>query len=314
MKKYFGFLIITLFLTAVPSFAWDDTGHKLTAYIAWQQMTPAAREKAIAILSAAPEDSMLLTLLPTDSRPLALRQQQMFFTSAFWADIVRDEKFPNRRKKYHHGTWHYTDIFFRQTANSFELVPDLKPDEENALAELAKLDKILRDNGASNAEKAVALAWMLHIVGDIHQPLHAVARVTNEEPKGDQGGNLFSLTPPDAPREKRENLHWYWDSIITRDTPRSGDEGDTSYIPRLAARIVKKYPAKNFANSIKPGSFSEWHQESFQMAAKELYPASLKRNEMPSESYRKRGVQIAEQRIAQAGYRIAEFLNRILGS
>ena len=310
MRKIIALIFFSLFLNAA-AFAWDDTGHKITAKIAWQNMTPAAREKAVKLLLEAPEDSGILNLFASDSRSFAARQEAMFVTASTWADLVRDDKYPVRKKNYHHGTWHYTDTFFRQNNNQIVLVEELKPDPENAVERLFVLEKIVKDAAKPAAERAVALAWILHIAGDIHQPLHAVARVTELEPKGDQGGNLVLLGAPD--KEKRpDNLHWFWDSILSRDTARTnGDEGDATYIPRLTEIVVKKHPAQSFTDRAKNTDFSEWQQESFRFATKHLYPATLVRNQPPTEEYRKNSVKIAEERLALAGLRIAELLNRI---
>lgn len=311
MRKLLALLFFCLIAATANIFAWDDTGHKITTKIAWQNMTPAAREKAVQLLLQAPEDSGILNLFASDSRAFAARQEAMFVAVSTWADLVRDDRFPTRKKNYHHGVWHYTDTFFRQVNGKVELVPDLKPDAENAVERLFTLEKVVRDATKPANERAIALAWILHIAGDIHQPLHAVARVTETEPTGDQGGNLFLLGAPD--KEKRpDNLHWFWDSILTRDTPRTnGDEGDATYIPRLSETIVKDFSQQKFANSMKPGKFDEWQRESFEIASQKLYPPTLLRNQPPTEEYRKNGVRIAEERLALAGFRIAELLNRI---
>ncbi|MEP6924506.1 MAG: S1/P1 nuclease, partial [Pyrinomonadaceae bacterium] len=192
MKKIFGLFFVLIFCTSV--FAWDDAGHKISAEIAWRNMTPAAREKAIALLLAAPENSGILNLLASDSRSLMTRQEQMFDTTATWADLIRDKNFPVRNKEFHHGSWHYMDTFWRDVNGRVEIVTDLKPtdsnltdsnlNEQNAVERLFALEKTLRDPMQPNAERAVALAWILHLAGDIHQPLHCSGRVTTLEPAG----------------------------------------------------------------------------------------------------------------------------------
>jgi hypothetical protein len=102
-------VVIAAFGVSVP--AWNDVGHKLTAYIAWQRMSPTARENVIKILLKAPEDSDLSAFYPQDSRSTAARQRDFFMIAAYWADIIRDRNFP-MRYKYHHGNWHYSDIFW----------------------------------------------------------------------------------------------------------------------------------------------------------------------------------------------------------
>lgn len=311
MTKFLALLFI--FACSSGVFAWDDTGHKITTHIAWQKMTPAAREQAVALLSAAPENSHLLMLLPTDSRELAVRQEQMFIAASTWSDLVRSERFPVRKQTYDRPTWHYTNIFWRQANGKPEILNELKPEKENVVERLFALEKIVADAQQLNGECGVALAWILHLVGDIHQPLHASARVTELEPKGDQGGNLFLLTAPDVPREQRDNLHRLWDSAVTRRFLRANAaECDTIYISRLAAKITDKYPLKHFAGKTDAAKYDEWAQEGFKMASEELYPPTLKRGVTPDKDYQKRAVEISEERLALAGYRMANLLNKIL--
>ena len=322
-KSLINFLLlgVLFFVCSFPALAWDDAGHKLVAYIAWQQMSPAAREAAIKVLLNAPEDSQISVLYPTPfdsdfstypigARSKAAKQRDFFMICAYWSDIVRDKKLENRFK-YHHGTWHYLDTFWRDVNGKIETLPEMENDKENAVERLFEFDKVLRSD-AKDAEKAIALAWILHLAGDIHQPLHASGRVTDVEPKGDQGGNLFSLTPPDAPR--KENLHWYWDSIVVRTVQRKTDTTDAEYLLPIAAKMMKKYPLAKMQNRIEIGKFDAWQQESYQIAANKLYPKTLLRNQMPSPTYQKMAFGIAEEQIALAGYRLGTMLDQIFGS
>lgn len=311
-KLLFLIIINTVFVFTVS--AWDDTGHKLTAYIAWEQMSPAAREKAVKILLSAPEDSDLSVFYLQDSRSAAAKQRELFMIASTWADIVRDKNFKTRYSKYHHGTWHYLDTFWREENGKVVLVPEIESDKENALERLFAFDKMMRDASASDADKAIALAWFLHIGGDIHQPLHDSGRVTKYDPKGDQGGNLFMLSSKGAKGDARLSLHWYWDSIIGRNIPRVNDACDSDYLPPLAQEIMKKYPASKLQNKLELGKYDEWQKEGFQIASTKLYPASLKFGEMPSDNYKKMAFEISEEQIALAGYRLGATLNQIFGS
>jgi hypothetical protein len=309
VKILFVFAIVFTFFTS--AIAWDDTGHKLAAYIAWEQMSPEAREKAVKLLLSAPEDSDLSVFYLQDSRSAAAKQRELFMIASTWADIVRDKKFKNRYEKYHQGNWHYSDTFWRETNGKVEVLNNFDEPKGKAVEQLFAFDKLLRDNSVTDGEKAIALAWILHLGGDIHQPLHTSARVTEFEPKGDQGGNLFELTPKDTPREDKLNLHWYWDSIIGRNIPRVNDACDSEYLPAIAQEITKKFPFAKMRNRLKLGKFDEWQQEGFQIASTKLYPPTLKRYEKPSDEYKKTAFNIAEEQIALAGYRLGQMLNKI---
>jgi hypothetical protein len=322
-KPIINFLLLSILLVSfsVPAFAWDDSGHKLVAYIAWQQMTPEARERAINILLNAPEDSQINALYPTPpdadfstypigARSKEAKQRDFFMIVAYWADIVRDRKY-EKRSKYHHGTWHYLDTYWREVNGKIETLPEMENDKENVVERLFYFDKVLRSD-AKDAEKAIALAWIMHLAGDVHQPLHASGRVTPEEPKGDQGGNTFSLSPPDAKR--KENLHWFWDSIVVRTIPRKADVSDAEYLPPIGNAIMKKYPFTKMQNRLEIGKFDAWQQESFKIASERLYPKTLIRNQMPSADYNKIAFGIAEEQIALAGYRLGAWLNQVLAA
>ena len=307
------FLATVMLFPAISASAWDDVGHKITAYIAWQQMTPEVRERVIKILAAASEDSQLATFyLPYGSRSDEAKKREFFMIAATWADIIRDRNFDNRYKKYHHSNWHYSDTFWTEKDGRVEI---LKAPEEGGLA----LEKIiefmkLESSDARDSEKALGIAWLEHLIGDLHQPLHASARITATEPKGDQGANLFLLTPVGTPRDKQENLHWFWDSIVVRNKPNDKDECDADFVDPIARSIMKKYSFQEMESRLALGDPERWKRESFEIASTRLFPADLKRNEMPSSEYKKAAMKIAEERLALAGYRMGALFNQIFGT
>lgn len=316
MKKSIAKFLLFSLLTAAfcqPVLAWNDVGHKISAYIAWQRMSPAARENVIKILLKAPEDSDLSALYPQDSRSAAARQRELFMIAAFWADIVRDRDFP-MRYKYHHGNWHYSDIFWTQENGQVKILENPNEDGGKAVEQLFQAEKTMRDPAAKDAEKAIAVAWFLHLGGDIHQPLHTSARVTDTEPKGDQGGNTFSLTPKGTPRENQLNLHWFWDSIVNRVIARKNDAADSAFLPPIADRWMKKYPFAKMQSRLNLGKFDEWQKESFAVATAEVFPPTLLREQMPSNQYVQNAYRISEEQITLAGYRMGEMLNAIFGA
>ena len=303
---------LALFAT-LNSFAWDDVGHKITAYIAWQQMTPAARERVIKLLLAAPEDAQLSTFyLPYGSRPDDAKKRAFFMIAATWPDIIRDRVFDTRFKKYHHSNWHYSDTFWTFKDGRVEILP--MPDEGGlAMEKIAEFIKLEQSN-ASDADKAIAIAWLEHLIGDIHQPLHASSRVTDIDPKGDQGANLFLLTPKDTPRDKQDNLHWFWDNIVVRNVPNTKDASDDEYIGPIAKNIMKKYPLAKMQSRLALDNPGEWKKESFEIASTEVYTADLKRFEAPSLAYKKAAMKISRERLALAGYRMGALFNQLFAA
>lgn len=309
MKNLLLTFIICVFISS-NAFGWDDTGHKLTTYIAWQQMTPQTREKVFEILMSAPEDSDLNVFYLQGSRSEDAKRLELFMIASTWADIVRDRDFKARFKKYHHGTWHYLDNYWKEESGKIFAV-DFEVAKENAVERLFAFDTLLRSDAKPNDEKAIALAWLLHIGGDIHQPLHCTSRVTETEKKGDQGGNLFLVSPKDA--KEKVALHWYWDSIVGRNIPRINDDCDSDYLPKIANKITKKHNLAKMSDSLKLGKYDEWQKEGYEFAIKEVYQNGLVRNEMPTDKYKKRAFVISQERIALAGYRLGQTLNDMFG-
>lgn len=312
LKNLFLGVMIAVFAVSVS--AWDDTGHKVTAYIAWHQMSPEAREKAFQLLLKAPEDSDLSVFYNAfDSRSSGVKKLELFMIAATWADIVRNRDFKVRYEKYNQSNWHYADIFWKQTGTKAEVLENFPEESGLAIPKLSDFLETLRDPQAADADKAVALAWFLHVGGDIHNPLHNASRVTDLEPKGDQGGNMFLLSPPDAPRESRLNLHSFWDSLITRSLPRKNDACDADYFAATAKTVMSEFPYSKMEARIKPGNFQAWHNEGFNLLTTEVYTAGLQRNQMPPKDYQKKSFRIGREQIALAGYRLGETLEQIFG-
>jgi len=317
MRKLFTAISLLLFVSIVPipAFAWNDVGHEITAYIAWQRMSPIARENVIKILRKAPEDSMLGAYY-AEYGPESedTRKLDFFMLTASWADVVRSRDFPNRYKKYHKSNWHYSDTFWKQNGDKVEII-DTMPEGGQGLKQLIGADVTMRSSTATDAEKALAIAWFMHIGGDLHQPLHTSGRITDLEPKGDQGGNKFLLTPEGTPYNKQLNLHWFWDSIVNRQDPPKADEiCGLEYIQNEAKKVIKAYPYKDVSSELKVGNFDDWLKGSFDLVPKFVFSPDLKRNELPSKKYMETAYKTSERQLALAGYRIGDTLEQIFGS
>jgi len=313
-KKYIVILLLVVFinLISVSSLpAWDDTGHKVSAYIAWRQMSPAAKTKAVKLLLAAPEDSHLSVYYPAGSRSKEAKELELFMVASTWSDIIRSRDFKVRYEKYNQGPWHYADIFWKQTGGKAEMMGNRS--EGLAIAKLYDFEKNLKDVSVSDADKAVNLAWFLHVAGDVHNPLHNASRITDVEPKGDSGGNLFLLSSAGAVGENRVNLHSYWDGLLRRNAPRENDDCDGEYIASMAEKIMKKHSFAAMKERLKLGDYREWNAEGFRFLNETVYVEELKRGELPAKKYQKRAVAVGEEQIALAGYRMAETLNQIFG-
>lgn len=298
--------------------AWNDTGHKLVARIAWDDMTPTTRQNVIALLLAAPQDACLLDLFSNDnSRPLDERQRELFVRASTWPDIVRPREADTRPCiRFHRRDWHFINFFWEGISGDTNDPPQDRTDIQIPEINIVERLKLLRpfvacsmpSCGTTQAERATALAWILHLAGDIHQPLHTSARVTRRrnERQGDQGGNLFTVEP--------FSLHSFWDGIVSSSMPRQEGESEMAYLDRLATRITGTHPRSQVSARLLPGNYEAWAREGFETTKRAVYPQSLRRDERPSDSYRAMAFATSEEAIAIAGYRLADLLNQMFGS
>lgn len=314
MKRCFVVCLIAVALLSPQSaFAWNYTGHEVVARIAWEKMRSQTRLRIMALMLQAPPDADLASMLPSDGRLLAIRQRDLFMLAATWPDIVRSDEFPDRKLKYGHSNWHYTNLFWRQQDGLAIDVPEMQPEHVNVVERLDFLQAEILNRSTEPSTLGIDAAWIVHLIGDIHQPLHTSALVTDTEPKGDQGGNLFLLTPKDAPPKETKRLHGFWDDILNESIRRKTNETDLAFANRIASIIMKRHPASKLKSRLKDGQYAEWAKEGLASAKASVYPSWLKRFEMPPEEYRKQAYLIAEPAIALAGYRLAATLDRLFG-
>ena len=249
-------------------------------------MSERARERAVELLRTAPMDADLA--LPE------LTSLDLFIRTGYWPDVVRDEAWPARKEKYDRPSWHYVNHFWR----------DGKP-----LPEMGTLGELIdRLSSFENADSdPIELAWTLHLMGDIHQPLHSSARVTAREPEGDRGGNEFGLD--DA--ESWGNLHAFWDSIQRRVRRKRHSESYSSWIDRIALEIMALHPKESLANDLGVEGFENWSKAGAELAMTRAYPSYLVRDAQPQSRYQDEVQAIADRQIALAGYRLAELMNEL---
>jgi hypothetical protein len=223
-----------LTVLANPAFAWNDAGHMLIARIAWLRMTAAERAKVSDVLKKHPHyESYLTDKCPAD----VAHDEWAFLRAATWSDYIRPPKTmepekvaTHERHKFHRGPWHYVNFPYRAGQLETALPRDPLPNETNILDQIETSQKVVQkllksDPGAAagishEANRAVRVCWLFHLIGDLHQPLHAVALVDEKLfPDGhheDQGGNLLAIRA-DA-RAKPQRLHGYWDGILGYDS------------------------------------------------------------------------------------------------
>jgi S1/P1 Nuclease len=106
----------------------------------------------------------------------------LFMQAARWPDELRVTD-----RQHHRGAWHYINWQFKPDGQPAS-VQIKEPEPVNILTAMAENESVVR-NETDPERKAIALSWLFHLVGDIHQPLHTAQLFTVEYPKGDRGGN-----------------------------------------------------------------------------------------------------------------------------
>lgn len=340
-------------LLAIPSqlWSWGNTGHEAVAYVAWQQMTPATRTRAIALLKLVPslQNPKKTKTVPgykdwLKDLPAGLSQDDknlyLFMRAATWPDTIKHVGFTDSdtppagvtndvnigyTDTKSHGYWHFIDTGF---ASDNSTVPDTPV--PNVATQIVAFRKAIGSNEADDL-KSYDLVWLEHLVGDIHQPLHGSVRYFAG--KGDEGGNLVLIKLPlsmkknfegtlskDAPTE----LHAFWD-----DLPGEGEPAPALPQAKSFAGPLASAPADKVADT----DPSDWAAESFTTAKTDAYTSPIGKGPQPpashaatstsgqassfsryliSQAYYDEAMQDAKGRVALAGARLAKLLNENL--
>jgi hypothetical protein len=237
-RRFFGALLgaLVALAPARPAAAWNAAGHMQIALLAFDELPEDTRARLATLLEAHPRfrDDFLPALPPGLSTP-AERARWLFAYAATWPDVARGQP------AYEHGTWHYVNLPLelrgselvscrqarRERPASERRIAAIDaerrargepgiPAGDSILAALPDNQRTLADASAPRDARALALSWVLHLVGDAHQPLHAVALFTGGRfVTGDRGGNDIIL-------RERGSLHRVWDGLLGDEaTPRA---------------------------------------------------------------------------------------------
>ena len=269
MRKLLYFIFLAALLLTSQVFSWSATGHRVIAQIAYDHLTPKAKRKYAHLNQYLNQDQRRYNLV----------------AAAVWMDTLYDPRYLSLKPM------HYIDI-----PESIDGTPVPKAATMNAVVAVQNAMHTLQDSNASLEEQAIALRIILHVVGDIHQPLHTITRVSHAHPNGDRGGNDFRL----AKNKVGNNLHRYWDKgggLLTPKMP-SGE------VKQMAYQLEEKWscPAPDL-------EIMHWVQASHTMALQHAY--ALEERTTPSEAYEQQTQRDTEQQLAYAGCRLALVLNHL---
>jgi hypothetical protein len=306
------FITLACLAVAAPQArAWNKPGHMVTgaiAYMALKQDSPAALAKAVALLKEHPYyEERWKALTEKPFVPAGERDLYLFMLAAKWADDARSDSdyYPEGA---HRDRWHYVNIPFRP-----EGTPDTvkaKPYDPEFNLFFAYSRNIGRVTSASldPEQRAVSLAWVLHLVGDAHQPLHSSALFSEAFPDGDRGGTLFWVRATED--GSTIHLHHFWDGLILGSERFQGVRNKAT---DLWTRVKKSE-----LEELKEPSFEIWvRKESFGLAKKEAYlngklegSATRSAAKALPDGYVKQAKAVAERRAVLAGYRLAALLKK----
>jgi hypothetical protein len=330
MSRFFSIPLLAIGLLLLPSttMAWDSVGHRLTAAVALHYLNQQQTDQLLQILTQHPryqEDFLQRVPAFVDSSNPQQYAQWLLGQAAYWPDLARNLP-ASERRQYNRPAWHYIDgAWLRGAANlqgnvylginSFASIKGAAASsitsEDQATNVMLALDyntRLLAEPNSAASERAVALCWVLHLIGDIHQPLHTGALFSrNLFFRGDRGGNGIAVAD--------SNLHAQWDRALN-------EEGIAAALPRVLERLEDI--GTSFATDT-TADWSVWMFESRQLLHSSVYNSTMRQELTVADSAQRDAVEvmleqayiiemqrIARDRIGLAGLRLAQWFDSAL--
>jgi S1/P1 nuclease len=202
--------VFVAILSSLPvnALAWNTPGYMLSGAIAYQILqreNPSTIPTVRSVLEKNPwYDSRWKSRLV--KLPQAQRDEMLFMLAARWADDIR-----TKDRVLSHPLWYHISWPFKPQSEP-ETVHTMSPEAQNIVTAIVENERIVQSDTYPQ-RRAIALTWLFHLIGDIHQPLHTVSLFTREYPDGDRGGTRMCVrVAPDPPAVE---LHRLWDGLIT---------------------------------------------------------------------------------------------------
>lgn len=278
-------LAIVLLLVCPLALAWSKLGHQLIGELAQRHLTVKARAQVDLLLAGEPDPTLAGV--------------------STWADTLRNDD-PTLFKAT--ASWHYVKI---NAADCTYVAERDCPDGRCVVGAIDAQRKILADRSQPRATRRDALKFIVHFIGDIHQPLHT----SNRDDKGGNGYQISLRTPlaPEVYARKNyrdgvmgTNLHAIWDFYVLGS---AGFGPDKPAVVPYADRLDREMPASAAAAGLTPTR--AWAEESCRLVdARKLYPANG--SHKLQQSYLDAQRPLAEQRVTEAAERLAAVLNATL--
>lgn len=253
------------------AYSWNDVGHRLIAQIAYDHLTTHAKKR-----------------FNHYNQACVTNKRINFVASSVWLDHIRAQT-------HVYDAMHYIDIPFSIDGHALPAIS-----RNNAASSIEKAILILSRSNTSLAGKCRALHILVHVVGDIHQPLHTATRISWVYPEGDRGGNLVRLRH----NKVANNLHAYWDrgAGLLVGKRRYG----RAWIKKRAIALAQQWPCHNANLDPVP---MHWARESHALAIDTAYQLPYANRD--NFYYQKKAQTVIEPRLVLAGCRLASVLNHI---
>jgi hypothetical protein len=315
----FGYKYTAVFLCVflpVPSHGWNNVGHRAIAGAAYAQLTDRARAKVDERIRQFADYELLVKESAAPADPRA-RARAVFMMAAYWPDVIKGDPryyddtrrdavptptlpgFPDMKRR---TNWHYVNVAFTRDGTPVRQSP-----VPNVLTQLKVILPVIGKHPsgggrvAAEEDPVYLMPWLLHLVGDVHQPLHCATRFRKNQldrdgkPMSDLGGNTVIL-------RRGGNLHALWDDSL-------GTTNTEAYVDPLVNLMIKRAPAQ--VGTVDPEGLVK---EGFEVAGRDVYSFGNETGtkEAPlqlSEKYLARMRVVALERAALGAARLAAILN-----
>ena len=306
IKKVQALMITTVLLSGLAT-AWHSQGHLLVAEIAKQHLqTTQLGKEALAWTTSV-------------IRPFSQfcgEKMYPFVEAATWPDKIKELEWNTM------DNWHFYDrpVFRPPT---YKPPKPLKEVSQNIIFVLNKAYRHLSSKktpkdmkygkAGSVMPKSIDFRFLIHFVGDIHQPLHCSAMYSERFPEGDMGGNLFLIKNYGDKNRYTNNLHYIWDDLMQQGAEVFPPLSQAQYqnITSFASRLISNHSYDDYRKKVETNTtFMDWAMESHRYVTDFVYEG-IKFGEMLPDWYLAKGRTIVNERLILAGYRLANLIVNI---
>ena len=313
--RYFAAITVCLFFFSSTSQAWFSFGHMAVAYVAYQKLTPEKKTRVAELLKKNPYYKTKWKAMIPAGTPADQQNLMLFMIAATWPDQIKSDSAYNLpdgtaggnvpptdgtqwlnqgySDLHRHKYWHFIDTPFSQDGTALAAIPTTNAETEIAVCR----QTLATDSKKIENQKSYDLVWLLHLVGDVHQPLHATTRISSAGSNGDDGGNSVKLNDPS------KELHAFWDGL-------PGDSNDLTQVIDYAKTLAAADPAL-----AQKSDTADWISESFDIARNVVYSGPIGAGLGPftlTDDYKTQAHKIANARVELAGERLANIINNEL--